>query len=62
MGRAGRSGPKRKYEWPGVVGQQRVMSGDPAHIRAAACMYGKSHGMKFKTQTVECYLIVRRVK
>lgn len=61
MGKPGRSGAKPKYQWP-ELGKQRVMSGEPGRIRAAACMYGKAHGMRFKTQTVECYLIVRRVR
>jgi hypothetical protein len=63
VGRPGRSGAKPKYPWPEMKpGQQRVLSGNPSNIRAAACMWGKAHGAQFSTQTVECWLIVRRVK
>lgn len=52
-----------RYPWPEMKpGQQRVLSGNNANIRAAACMWAKAHGAKFSTHEVECWLIVRRVK
>lgn len=62
-GKPGRSGAKPKYPFRDMKpGQQRVVSGNVPSIRARLSQIKKAVGAVFTTETVECYLIVRRVR